>query len=378
MSPSGSDAPGRGAEATEAPGVPYRFQATTRSPQAPDPEVDDFARGCPRRDAALERAARYLAGRELDAGKSLDAEDVTLVLRAEGAPYVWPHVWTLTGSVAQGEAVERFRGWLAEQSKAGEVRCGNALVGAKGHNQVAVSVAVDALADLDPFPASASEGAWLDLHAHLLVPASEAEVIVLAPRGKPHAIVSSLDRGAVKARFRVDRAGPWLVQVLATVEGGPRPVAEARVLVGAEPTTLASASPAPGESAQSNLEPREALVAMVNAARASEGLRELRRDERLDRIAGAHAEVMRSERRLAHVASDGAVTDRVLGAGIRARAVGENVAHAADARHAHRSLWQSPSHRGNLLEPTFDSLGIGVASDADGTLWVCEVFASGK
>src|ERR1051325_4081809 len=82
-SPSGTDAPGPGADATEPQGVSYPFQATTRSPQAPDQKMDDFARGCPRRDAALERAARYLASHELAAGKSLDAEDVTLVLRAE-------------------------------------------------------------------------------------------------------------------------------------------------------------------------------------------------------------------------------------------------------------------------------------------------------
>jgi uncharacterized protein YkwD len=114
---------------------------------------------------------------------------------------------------------------------------------------------------------------------------------------------------------------------------------------------------------------------MVNGARASEGLGALRRDARLDRIARSHAEAMRAERRLAHEAADGSPGDRVQNAGILARSVGENVARAADANHAHRTLWQSPSHRSNLLDAGFDSCGIGVAPDADGTIWVCELFA---
>jgi uncharacterized protein YkwD len=56
-------------------------------------------------------------------------------------------------------------------------------------------------------------------------------------------------------------------------------------------------------------------------------------------------------------------------------ATGENVAHAIDVTRAHRALWASPSHRENLLQPRFDRVGIGIALDADGSIWVCEVFA---
>jgi uncharacterized protein YkwD len=87
---------------------------------------------------------------------------------------------------------------------------------------------------------------------------------------------------------------------------------------------------------------------------------------------------MRDEHQLSHEGRDGSPPDRVAGAGIAARVVGENVAHAADAAHAHRALWQSPSHRSNLLEQQFDTLGVGVAVDADQTLWVCELFAAMK
>ncbi len=364
-----------GTDDTAAHGEPYSFQADTRSPQPAATSGDGFAGACPRRDAALERAAHFMAERELAGHAALAAEDIALVLRAEGAPYVWPHAWSLSGGRAGASASERFVTWLAAMPHAGVGRCGGALV--KGpEREVAVAIAVDVLADLEPLPIHTRAGTWLEVKARLLVPATEAKVVVLGPHGQPHAVPSTLEQRSVRARFHADRAGPWLVQVLATVAGGPRPVAEARVFAGDAPKTLGGASRAPGEQAATDGDPADSIFAMVNGARRSEGLGPLRRDPRLERVARAHAEAMRAERRLAHDAADGSPGDRVQNAGIAARAVGENVARAADAKHAHRTLWQSPSHRSNLLERGFDSCGIGVVSDADGTIWVCELFAT--
>jgi uncharacterized protein YkwD len=114
---------------------------------------------------------------------------------------------------------------------------------------------------------------------------------------------------------------------------------------------------------------------MVNAARASEGLPALRRDSRLDALAQAHADAMRTARRVGHDVGLGDPKGRVAAAGLEVSAAGENVSHAANAERAHRSLWASPSHRGNLLHPRYDSIGVGAAVDEDGSLWVCEVFA---
>jgi len=363
-----------GPDPLEAPGEPYAWQAATRSPQPAPPPRDELARACTKHDAALDRVAAFVAERERTSGAAADADLVTDAMRAEGAPYVWPHVWVLSGKRLGDDAPARFGEWLGSLPRVNELRCGSAL--ARGANgEIAVGVATDVLADVDALPTDARPGAWLDVSARMLVATSAAEVLVLGPRGAPHAVPTSFDGGRVRARFNVDREGPWLVQVLATVEGGPRPVAEAVVFGGAAPTTLAPSRPAPGENAAQALAPADALAAMVNAARESEGLEQLTRDARLDRVAQAHAEMMRDTHRLAHEGSDGAPADRVAAAGIAVSAVGENVAHAADAKHAHRTLWQSPSHRSNLLETHFDALGVGVARDADDTLWVCEVFA---
>jgi uncharacterized protein YkwD len=113
---------------------------------------------------------------------------------------------------------------------------------------------------------------------------------------------------------------------------------------------------------------------MVNAARTSEHLRALELDERLAALAQSHAEAMRRARKTAHDAGDGDLSFRLEQLGLELEA-GENVAHAESVALAQRALWASPSHRENLLFPRFTLLGVGVAPDPDGTLWVCQVFA---
>lgn len=232
------------------------------------------------------------------------------------------------------------------------------------------------LADMQPLPTVVTSGTWLDVSADLLVPATEAKVLVLGPTGRPFAVPTSHNEGRVRARLRVDRAGVWLVQVMATVAGGPRPVAEALVHSDVEPATEYAGLPAPGEQAgREASDPGRALFSMINAARVSEGAKALRWDPGLSRVAEEHARAMRAARRLAHELSDGNPAERVAKAGIVARATGENVAHAADVARAHRALWASPAHRENLLLGRFSAVGVGLAEDDDGSVWVCEIFA---
>src|SRR5262249_52470190 len=117
------------------------------------------------------------------------------------------------------------------------------------------------------------------------------------------------------------------------------------------------------------------LARMVDTARASEGLEPLTRARALDALAQAHAERMLRAKSLAHDVGDLDPASRVEAAGLDLREVGENVAHAPSVALAHRALWESPSHRGNLLGARFDRLGVGVARADDGTVWVTELFA---
>jgi hypothetical protein len=376
--------PTSAASARPAADVPNSaFASATTSPQ---PELEAradsaeraLAQACGASDAALARVAAHLAESATGAD-AVELDALSYELRAAGAPYVWPRAWRFDGTEAQlGDAQARMLRWLGGFGDGGLRRCGVALLRKPGAQLTAFVIAVDALADLDALPTRVRIGQWLDVRATLRVPADAGKVVVLGPRGAPHPVPTTLDHGLLRARFNADHAGAWLVQVLAAVDGGPRPLLEALVFAGVEPPREFIVPVAPGEeTAQAVSDPRAALYGMVNAARESERSAPLTRDARLDELAQAHAEAMRRAHKTAHDAGDGDLNQRLAAAGLELRA-GENVAHAASAALSHRALWASPSHRENLLFPDFDEIGIGVAPDADGTLWVCELFATAK
>jgi hypothetical protein len=358
------------------------FAESTASPrpvtaQSPDPDARTLSAACGESDQALLTIATQLAEQRTDRATDLDADAIGYALRAAGAPYVWPRAWLFNGNAGDVEVAKaRMQRWLAGFGDGGTRRCGVSVRHKAGQRISVGAVAVDVLADLEPLPTRVRIGEWLDVRATLRVPASDAKLVILGPHGAPHAVPTSFSDGRVRARFNADQAGPWLVQLLAAVDGGPRPLLEALLFAGVEPPAVLSVPKAPGEdAAQANADPSTALSAMVNAARASEGLPLLQRDTRLEALAQAHAEAMRRARRTAHDAGDGDLNQRLEQVGLEL-AAGENVAHAGSAVLAQRALWASPSHRENLLDPAFDLLGIGVAPDADGTLWVCQVFGT--
>lgn len=332
---------------------------------------------CGEGDTALGRTAARLAQRQADDQPPLDMGEINFAMRAEGAPYVWPRAWSLEGKpLKRQEIFDRMQRWLSSFYDGGQRRCGIATVEESDGTQVIAAVALDALADLSPMPTQVRPGEWVNIEARLLVPATDAKVIVLAPGSDPYGITSSLSDGVVHARFNADRAGEWLVQVLADVNHGPRPVLEALVHAGESPPTEYHASRAPGESALFGaFDDRDAIFRMLNAAREQHGLSRLHRDKRLDAVAQAHARAMRNARRIGHDVGLGDPRSRVQRAQINVALAGENVAHAASLERAHRALWASPSHRGNILQQRFEAVGVGVAHDVEGGVWVCQVFA---
>jgi uncharacterized protein YkwD len=187
--------------------------------------------------------------------------------------------------------------------------------------------------------------------------------------------------GHVIARFAPDRAGAFTVQVVADVGTGPRPILEARVFADVDPPDFLETPAAPGEevATRSVLAAGEsdALLLMVARLRETEHLAPLTRDARLDALALAHARRMLAARTVGHDVGDGDPQSRLEDSGARARVVGENVAHAASVRLAHRALYASPSHRANLLRDDFTRIGVAAVDDSDGSVWVVETFAAG-
>jgi uncharacterized protein YkwD len=360
-------------------GERFEFPEATSSPlplSAVATELAPFIDQCARGDGALSRVAERFARRQSRGEGPLDASELSFAVHAEGSPYLGPHAWTLRASQMPNDAVERLSAWLGTFGDGGERRCGVALVHGSGET-VLCAVAIDALADLEPVTVRRPSGSWVEVDAHLLVEANAAKVIVLGPSGAPFAVPTTFDGRRARARFRADRPGAFLIQLLASVVGGPRPVLEATVYADVSPPSAYSVEPAPGEPATAqpaDSDAAGALFGMINRAREQERLGRLERDPELDVIAERHAQAMRRLQRIAHDAGDGDPQSRLDAAQLHALA-GENVAHALDATLAHRLLWASPSHRDNLLDPRFDRIGIGAVRDDDGTLWVCELFA---
>jgi uncharacterized protein YkwD len=355
---------------------PLVWSASFRSPADPDGgAIDPLTASCGRADLALVRAAARNAGRQLRGEPPLGPDELAYVLRAAGSPHVWPRAWSLEGVDLTDEEVRaRLAAWLGPMRIVGERRCGIARMRRRDGVVVVSAVAVDALADLDRLAAIARVDAWIELRAEARVPVTEAKVVLLGPRGRPRTVLASLAGSEIRSAFRVDQAGPWLVQVLATTTHGPRPVLEATIHAGVAPPSVFAEAPAPGEHAGAGLDDASALRAMVNAARAAEGLTPLGADPALDRLAAEHSVHMLEARLVGHDVGQGDPSSRLVAAGISFRVSGENVASAATLPRAHRALWASPSHRSNLLEPKFARLGVGVRRADDGRVWVTELF----
>jgi uncharacterized protein YkwD len=352
----------------------YQWARETRSPWPR--AAGSLETSCDEADEALRRVAERIARRSLRGRPVLDGPELAFAVRAEGAPYVWPKVWSLAGTEPEESEIRgRWQRWLGSFSEGGTRRCGVAQARDRDR-MIVVGVASDVEADLSPVATTARVGQWMTLEARVLSASSGAALVVLGPRGRPRPVPASLYQGRARASFSLDLPGSWVIQLLATTERGPRPVAEALVHVGVPPPTSFQESEAPGERAgEGASDAPTAIERMINAARASEGLGVLLRDHALDGLADAHAEAMARARLLGHDTGDGDPPARVMAAGIAVRTVAENVAHAASLPRAHRALWSSPSHRESLLFERFDTVGVGVARDTDGSLWVCELFA---
>lgn len=354
----------------------------TRSPWPVSVELDAAAReralagACGAPDAALHRVARAIAERRARGLGTPDPDAVTRMLREAGEPHVRPRVMTAAGQAPLEDAI--LRGKL-EELRTPQARCGVGLARVPHGGEVLVAVAVEALADLEPLPLRARVGQWLSLEAQLHVRAREAQLVVLGPRGAPRTVPTSLDptTGRARARFAADRPGAFTVQLVADVEGGPRPLLEARLFADAEPTAEDADEPAPGEETGGGARDAAALARMIAALRELEGLPPLARDERLERLAHRHATRMAERGALAHDVGDGDLRARFEEEGLAAVIVGENVARAATLERAHRALHASPSHRMNLLRADYTHVGVAAVEGEDGTLYVCEVFAAG-
>lgn len=115
-----------------------------------------------------------------------------------------------------------------------------------------------------------------------------------------------------------------------------------------------------------------AVVAHVNAARASARLRPLVADPQLTRAAQARAAAMAARNKLSHSGWEEAIRGEVA----VASAMGENVAYNYPTADAVVDGWmRSSGHRANILARSFHRIGVGCVADARARLWWAQDFA---
>ncbi|HZR30421.1 MAG TPA: CAP domain-containing protein [Terriglobales bacterium] len=131
----------------------------------------------------------------------------------------------------------------------------------------------------------------------------------------------------------------------------------------------------PQVAAQVNAAAEQELFRLLNQERARAKLPPWALNPQLRAAARAHARLMAEHRGLSHkYATELPLQERLAATGLRSDRVAENVAYGESAAEAHAGLMESPPHRANILNPTYDTLGIGVVRSGD-LLYVVEDFA---
>jgi len=119
----------------------------------------------------------------------------------------------------------------------------------------------------------------------------------------------------------------------------------------------------------------QTLLMLANQSRSRAGAPPLRLDAGLSIAARAHADAMVSAHALSHqFAGEPSLAERLAASThIQLDEAGENVAFDYDASDGHKHLMQSPPHRANLLNASFNVVGLGVARSGD-RLYIVEDF----
>ena len=116
-------------------------------------------------------------------------------------------------------------------------------------------------------------------------------------------------------------------------------------------------------------------VELLNTDRRANGLSDLKVSSALTVVARSHAQDMVARNFFSHTNPDGkTLSDRLKQAGISFSAAGENIAENISVQATETSLMNSSGHRSNILNSNYTTVGIGVAFDNEGNVYVVQDF----
>lgn len=201
----------------------------------------------------------------------------------------------------------------------------------------------------------------------------------------------------MKAPQRVIKAVAFVIIVACAVSASPSPASRqtsssrstepSRSPGALQPGVMVPPAQKPGRILKLAPEGSEMLRAM-NKVRAAASARQptrvsarpLRWDQLLARAALVHSQDMARNHYLGHVGTRGdSPCDRLAQAGVQWRAMGENLARSSTVAKAEKAFMNEPdeksNHRGNILNPDFNYVGVGIARGKDGMIYITQEFA---
>ncbi len=144
----------------------------------------------------------------------------------------------------------------------------------------------------------------------------------------------------------------------------------------ATPAPAATAKPSGGDYTPGSVSAQEAIgFALLNQDRASNGRAALTLDPELCNLARMKSEDMKANRYFAHTSPTyGSASEMLRTYGYSFTSVGENIAHHATVEKSEAAFMSSTGHRTNILGSQWKKVGIGVAYDAQGFVYVTQLF----
>ncbi|MDT8901899.1 CAP domain-containing protein [Anaeroselena agilis] len=140
-------------------------------------------------------------------------------------------------------------------------------------------------------------------------------------------------------------------------------------------TDVGSGSGSNPSGGTSTASEEQQALALLNQDRAANGLPALKANTQLTQLARNYAQDMIARGFFSHYNPEGqSPFDRMQQAGISYKYAGENLAVNSGIAAAEVAFMNSSGHRANILSPNFTEVGIGVARNTRGQVYVVQEF----
>ena len=355
----------------EAPAERYADPVTTEADRALAPLV---ARAGGQYDVGLGRAARELAAFYAAEGRLAPGAVLAFFLDSAGVA-AWGVRQGVVATTDRSDRalVEAVAEHLGSEPGPWQVGVGEAVRLGDGPGRVIAVLLAHPTHRLDPVDRSAPTGT-LEVAGDLLPGHRRPELVVLSPDQRFIDVPVQVTGQRFRAAWPAEQSGQWVAELLADGPHGPTPLNQLTFFVDeALPEVHEGTWPMADPE---GTDPGDHAFALVQRDRQRFGLPPFQRDAALDAVARAHCADMRSTGFVGHISpTTGGPGERLVAAGYRAAASGENVALNKSLADAQDGLLRSLGHRRNLLSTDFTHLG--VAALAGGEHWyVTQLFAT--